>query len=46
LFCHVERRLSGVILDSPQTALEAVQRTHFPYNPPFGVRPSQRRMKI
>jgi len=28
LFCHVARRLSGVILDSHQTALEAVQRTH------------------
>jgi len=27
LFCHVERRLSGVILDSPQTALDTVQRT-------------------
>ena len=28
LFCHVARRLSGVILDSHQTALEAVQRTY------------------
>jgi len=28
LFCHVARRLSGVILDSHQSALEAVQRTH------------------
>jgi len=27
LFCHVERRLSGVIPDSPQTALDTVQRT-------------------
>ena len=27
LFSQVERSLSGVILDSPQTALEAVQRT-------------------
>ena len=27
LFCHVASRLSGVILDSHQTALEAVQRT-------------------
>lgn len=27
LFSHVERSLSGVMLDSPQTALEAVQRT-------------------
>ncbi len=27
LFCHVERSFSGSILDSPRTALEAVQRT-------------------
>jgi hypothetical protein len=27
LFSHVERALRGVILDSPQTALEAVERT-------------------
>lgn len=28
LFSQVERSLSGIILDSPQTALQAVERTH------------------
>jgi hypothetical protein len=28
LFSHVDRALRGIILDSPETALQAVQRTH------------------
>lgn len=28
MFCHVERALRGIILDSPETVRQAVERTH------------------